>query len=115
MDHSGGPHAERTLKAYAIGSIWVCSNQIWLAKGKEIRIFLSKKDLPNSVTSDWRCPYMEYLTCKKILDQTLPPKVKKAVKQSHKYFVFTNDTFNEHAKEERLTNFAYPRLKYPGF
>ena len=68
----------------------VCSNQIWLSNYKERQTLLGQKDLQNLMTTYWRRPYMEYLICKKIFNQTLPPEVKNAVEQSHKYFVFTN-------------------------
>ena len=70
----------------------VCSNQKRLSKDKQTQSLLDWKNPQNIVSTDWRRPYMEYLTCGKIFNQDLAPEDKKTVEQSHKYFVFTNGT-----------------------
>ena len=70
----------------------VCSNQTKLSKDKQTQSLLGQKNPWKIVITDWRCPYMEYLTCGKIFTQNLTPEDKKIVEQSHKYFVFTNST-----------------------
>ena len=70
----------------------VCSNQAAPSKDKQTQALLDQRDLQKTMTTDWRHPYMEYLTCKKIFTKVLTPEGKRAVEQSHKYFVFITGT-----------------------
>ena len=88
-----GPHWWPTCGAYIISlcrrKCTVCSNQAEFSKDQQIPSHVDQKDPPRT-TTDWKQPYMEYLTCEEIFDKTLSPEVKRAVTQSDKYFVFTN-------------------------
>jgi hypothetical protein len=64
---------------------------------------------------DWRRPYMEYLTCKKIFDQTLPPEVERVVTQSHKYFVFTNGMLQRIRKGGKSNQIYIPETQVPRY
>ena len=61
----------------------VCSNQTKFSKDPQTPSPLDRNDLQITIATDWRRPYMEYLTCKKIFDQTLPPEVRRVMAQSH--------------------------------
>ena len=84
-----------------------CSNQIWLGKEKVTQT------LPGEENLDWRRPYLEYLTCRKIFDQALPPEVKRAVEQSHKHFVFTNGTLQRIRKGGKSNQICIPETQVP--
>ena len=85
----------------------VCSNQVGLAKEKGTQTLLGEKNL------DWRCTYLEYLTCGKIFDQALPPEVKKAVEHSHKHFVFTNGTLQRIRKRGKSNQMCILETQVP--
>ena len=70
----------------------VCSNQAEPSKDKQTQSPLGQKDIQKTITRDWRQPYMEYLTCRKIFTKELTPEDKSAIEQSHKYFALINGT-----------------------
>ena len=93
----------------------VCSNQAEFSKDQQTPSPLDRKDLPRGIAADWRRPYMEYLTCKAIFDQTLPPEVKRAVTQIHKYFVFTNGTLQRIRKGGKNNQVCIPETQVPRY
>ena len=90
-----------------------CNNQPEYSKGKQNQSHLGKKEFQGTPTTDWRRPYMEYLTCEKIFTQDLTPEDKRAVEHSHKYFVFTNGTLQRIRKGGKDNQRCIPEAHVP--
>ena len=62
---------------------------------------------------DWKRPYMEYLTCRKIFTQNLTPEDKRAVEHNHKYFVFIEGTLQRISKGGKSNRLCIPETQVP--
>jgi hypothetical protein len=88
----------------------ICSNQPEFLKAKQGHL---QGELWKTPTTDWRRPYMEYLTCGKIFTQNLMSEDKRAVEHNHKYFVFTNGTLQRIRKGGKSNQRCIPETQVP--
>ena len=91
----------------------ICSNQPEFPKDEQNQSQLGRKELPKTPTTDWRRPYMEYLTCEKIFTQNLTPADKRVVEHIHKYFVFTEGTLQKIHKGGNSNQRCIPEIHIP--
>ena len=87
-----------------------CSCQPELLKDKQGQ---SRRELWRTPTTEWRRPYMEYLTSGKIFTQNLTPEDKMVVEHSHKYFVFLEGTLQRIRKGGKNKQLCIPEAQVP--
>lgn len=83
------------------------------SQDKQKQLSRRQNDIMKKETMDWRCPYMEYLTCKKIFNQDLTQEEKRTVEKHHMYFVFTNGTLRKIRKGRKKNQVCIPSGQVP--
>ena len=107
------PTSRTDIKTLCIWKCSVCMNRIKDSKDKQNQLPPRPSDSMKKKMSDWRRPHLEYLTCQKIFNQDLTPEGKRAVEQSHKYFVFTNGTLRRIRKGGKENQVRIPEAQVP--
>jgi hypothetical protein len=92
-----------------------CSNQTRCLEDNSTQPLLGQKEPRKVGTTDWRRPYLEYLTCGKIFDQNLTPEERKMIEQSHKHFVYNNGILQRLRKGGKGNQTCIPEARVPGY